>query len=143
MVIEPVIQGNCINSCRYCGRRTLVNSIGYCNECSKPRHPGLTKGFRFTHGIWNYEHSTTSGDIARPEVHPTRQLAEKSLKFWMHIYVSSGCIIWWHKIDKIDVRTCFACGRLAEKNDTCLYCGSKHIIFDNKYKEDLNDKSFK
>jgi len=143
MVIEPVIQGNCINSCRYCGRRTSVNSIGYCNECSKPKYPELTKGFRFIHGIWNREHSIISRDVARPEVHPTRQSAEGSLKFWMQNYASLGYEIWCHKISEIDVRTCFACGRLAEKNDTCLYCGSKHIAFDNTYKEDFNVKSFK
>jgi len=122
-------RGNCVNECRYCGKRTSVNLIGYCDECSKPKHPGLIKGVRFSHGIWNRKHNIASRDIATPEVHPSRKSAEGSLKFRMQNYASMGYEIWWHKIDEIDVYTCNQCGRLAEKDRSCLYCGSEPFKF--------------
>ena len=84
----------------------------------------VLKGYRLAWGIWNFEHSITSRDVGRPEVHETMDKINEVIRDKNINYASMGYALWFTKIDEVDICLC-KCGKYCEVKTRCWYCGTE------------------
>ena len=83
------------------------------------------KGFKLQYGIWNFKHSITSRDVARPEIYKTKDEIAKVLKEKELNYASSGYEFWYTNITEVEIRLCDECGKHCEAQGPCWYCSAE------------------
>ena len=83
------------------------------------------KGFKLQYGIWNFKHSITSRDVARPEIYKSKDEITKVLSEKRRGYAAVGYEFWYTNTTEVDIRLCDECDKHCEVHGLCWYCGAE------------------